>query len=107
MKTNCFEKQQNALDEVNEYIITYLDTSLRMSVLVHHTPSSRLAYLKQCFGRSYVHEEQVRMKWKVFSAQKPNGDVEKWLFDWNDLREQAINLPAGLCHLKASKIKCW
>ncbi|KAJ6030953.1 uncharacterized protein N7446_007597 [Penicillium canescens] len=92
IKANRWEKQQKGLNEVNDYIITYLDNSLRLSVLIYDTPIGRLAYLKKRFARSYVYEEEVRMKWKAFSSQRPTGDVEKWLFDWNDLREQAINL---------------
>ncbi|MGV2419216.1 MAG UNVERIFIED_CONTAM: hypothetical protein MIJ72_06955 [Staphylococcus saprophyticus] len=32
------------------------------------------------------------MKWKVFAMQKPTGDIEEWLQQWNSLREQAVSL---------------
>ncbi|KAJ6094335.1 hypothetical protein N7499_002931 [Penicillium canescens] len=92
IKANRWEKQRKGLNEVNEYIITYLDASLRDVVLEYETPYERLVYLSKRFARSHAYKEEIRMKWRAFATQKPIGDVEKWLISWDEMREQAVSL---------------
>ncbi|KAJ5748146.1 uncharacterized protein N7511_009842 [Penicillium nucicola] len=92
IKANRWEKQRKGLNEVNELIIIYLDTSIRDAVLEYDTPYDRLVYLSQRFARSHAYKEEIRMKWRAFSIQKPIGDIEKWLISWDELREQAMTL---------------
>lgn len=74
-----WEKQAKGLSDVNEYILTYLDSMHHLNLIGYHTPYDRLVYLKSRFARSTAYEEEVRMKWKVFAMQKPTGDIELWL----------------------------
>ncbi|KAJ5504596.1 hypothetical protein N7463_007470 [Penicillium fimorum] len=87
-----WEKQARGLSDVNEYILTYLDTMHHLALIPYRTPYDRLVYLRSRFARSTAYEEEIRMKWKVFAMQKPTGDIEQWLQKWNSLREQAISL---------------
>ncbi|KAJ5742616.1 uncharacterized protein N7511_011348 [Penicillium nucicola] len=84
--SNRWEKQRN------EYIITFVDSSLRDAVLEFDTPCDRLVYLKTSFARTTAYMEEIRMKWRAFSAEKPTGDIEKWLASWTELREQVVSL---------------
>ncbi|OQE34373.1 hypothetical protein PENCOP_c018G00907 [Penicillium coprophilum] len=86
-----WEKQAKRLSDVNEYILTYLDSMHHLNLIGYHTPYDKLVYLKSRFARSTTYKE-FRMKWKVFARQKPTGDIELWLQQWNSLREQAISL---------------
>ncbi|KAJ6094488.1 hypothetical protein N7467_002001 [Penicillium canescens] len=89
---NRWEKQRKGLNEVNEYIITFVDSSLRDAVLEFDTPYDRLVYLKTRFARTPAYKEEIRMQWRAFSTVKPAGDIEKWLASWTELREQAVSL---------------
>ncbi|KAJ5837663.1 uncharacterized protein N7525_002851 [Penicillium rubens] len=92
VKYTRWEKQAKGLSDVNEYILTYLDPIHHLSLVAYRTPYDRLVYLKSRFARSTAYEEEIRMKWKVFAIQKPTGDIEEWLQQWNSLREQAVSL---------------
>lgn len=92
VKYTRWEKQTKGLSDVNEYILTYLDPIHRLSLVAYRTPYDKLVYLKSRFARSTAYEEEIRMKWKVFAMQKPTGDIEEWLQQWNSLREQAVSL---------------
>ena len=92
VKYTRWEKQTKGLSDVNEYILTYLDPIHHLSLVAYRTPYDRLVYLKSRFARSTAYEEEIRMKWKVFAIQKPTGDIEEWLQQWNSLREQAVSL---------------
>jgi hypothetical protein len=92
VKYTRWEKQAKGLSDVNEYILTYLDPIHHLSLVAYRTPYDRLVYLKSRFARSTAYEEEIRMKWKVFAMQKPTGDIEEWLQQWNTLREQAVSL---------------
>ncbi|KAI9040829.1 uncharacterized protein KD926_007637 [Aspergillus affinis] len=98
IKANRWENQRKGLDEVNEYIITYLDASLRDVVLEYETPYERLVYLSKRFARSHAYKEGICIKWRAFATQKPIGDVEKWhcetkanrdlaMINWKDSRK--------------------
>ncbi|KAJ6050700.1 uncharacterized protein N7446_010809 [Penicillium canescens] len=90
--TNRYERQRKGLNEVNEFIITYVDSSLRDPIFALETPYERLVYLQTRFARSESYKEEVRMQWRAFSTQKPTGDIEKWLASWAELREQVAEL---------------
>ncbi|KAJ6061516.1 uncharacterized protein N7446_005636 [Penicillium canescens] len=89
---NRWEKQRKGLNEVNEYIITFVDSGLRDAVLEFDTPYDRLAYLKTRFARTPAFKEEIRMQWRAFSTVKPAGDIEKWLASWTELWQQAVSL---------------
>lgn len=88
-----WEKQTKGLDDVNEYIVTYLDPIHHISLLEYETPYERLVYLRDRFARSTAYEEEIRMKWRAFAAQKPSRgtDIDGWLTTWNTLREHAVS----------------
>lgn len=92
VKYTRWEKEAKGLSDVNEYILTYLDPIHHLSLVAYRTPYDKLVYLKSRFARSTAYEEEIRMKWKVFVMQKPTGDIEEWLQQWNSLREQAVSL---------------
>lgn len=92
VKYTRWEKQAKGLSDVNEYILIYLDPIHHLSLVAYRTPYDKLVYLKSRFARSTAYEEEIRMKWKVFAMQKPIGDIEEWLQQWNTLREQAVSL---------------
>ena len=64
---------------MDDLIINSLDVSLREAVMKCETPYDRLVYLSKRFARSEAYTEEIRIQWKVFLAQKPTSDVEKWL----------------------------
>ena len=92
IKANRWDRQRKSLNELDDLIINSLDASLREAVMKCETPYDRLVYLSKRFARSDAYTEEIRMKWKVVSAQKPAGDVEKWLVSWVELYEQAVSL---------------
>ncbi|KAJ6018972.1 hypothetical protein N7522_001039 [Penicillium canescens] len=92
LDVHCYEKQRKGIIEVNEFIITYVDSSLRDAVITLETPYERLVYLQTRFARSESYKEEVRVQWRAFSMQKPTGDIEKWLASWAELREQVAEL---------------
>jgi hypothetical protein len=79
LDVHCYEKQRKGIIEVNEFIITYVDSSLRDAVITLETPYERLVYLQTRFARSELYKEEVRVQWRAFSMQKPTRDIEKWL----------------------------
>ncbi|OQD78913.1 hypothetical protein PENANT_c072G00873 [Penicillium antarcticum] len=85
-------KQRKSLNEIDDLIVNSLDTSLRNAVLKCETPYDRLGYLSKRSARSEAYTEEVRMQWKAVSAQKPTGDIEKWLISWVELYERAVSL---------------
>ncbi|KAJ5290653.1 uncharacterized protein N7443_010906 [Penicillium atrosanguineum] len=87
-----WEKQIKGLDDVNEYIISFLDPIHHLALIDYETPYDRLVYLKSRFARSSAYEEEIRMKWRLFAVQKPKGNIDQWLSIWDTLREQAVSL---------------
>lgn len=89
-----WEQQAQGLDAVNEWIITNLDPIHHASLLDYETPYERLVYLTTRFARSNAYEEDIRAQWKWFSSSSPRKgvDINRWLDDWNTLREQAVSL---------------
>lgn len=89
-----WERQTKGLADVNEYIITHLDVIHYISLLDNETPYKRLVYLQARLARSAAYEEEIRMKWRSFAAQKPSkgADIDAWLMAWDSLREQAVSL---------------
>jgi Reverse transcriptase (RNA-dependent DNA polymerase) len=89
-----WEQQAKALDAVNEWIITNLDPIHHTSLLDYETPYERLAYLEARFARSNAHREEIRAQWKRFGSISPRKgvDIDRWLDDWNTLREHAATL---------------
>lgn len=57
-----WEKQLKGLDDINEYIITFLDPILHLPLLNYKTPDERLVYLMSRFARSTAYEEEIRIK---------------------------------------------
>ena len=92
IKANRWDRQRKSLNEFDDLIVNSLDVSLREVVMKCETPYDRLVYLSKRFARSEAYTEEVRMQWKAFSAEKPTGDVEKWLTSWVELYEQAVSL---------------
>jgi hypothetical protein len=92
IKANRWDRQRKSLNEMDDLIINSLDASLREAVMKCESPYDRLVYLSKRFARSDAYTEEIRMQWKAFSAQKPTGDVEKWLISWVELYEQALSL---------------
>ncbi|KAJ5111268.1 hypothetical protein N7532_001803 [Penicillium argentinense] len=89
-----WEQQAKGLDAVNEWIIINLDPIHHASLLDYETPYERLVYLETRFARSNAYEEDIRAQWKQFSSMPPRKgvDIDRWLADWNTLREQAVTL---------------
>jgi hypothetical protein len=59
---NRWTKQHQALIDVNNFIFTYVDASIREPILQHITPYTRLVYLQKRFARSNSYKEEMRMK---------------------------------------------
>ena len=89
-----WEQQAKGLDAVNEWIITNLDPIHHASLLDYETPYERLVYLQTRFTRSNAYEDDIRAQWKQFSSapSRKGVDINRWLDDWNTLREQAVSL---------------
>jgi hypothetical protein len=62
---------------VNEYVITFANSSLRDAVLEFDTPYNRLVYLKTRFAHTPAYKEEIRMKGRAFSTKKLARDIEK------------------------------
>ncbi|CAI7616585.1 unnamed protein product [Penicillium discolor] len=104
MKYTKWEKQAEGLSDVNEYILTYLDSMHHLALITYRTPYDRLVYLKARFARSTAYEEEIRMSWKVFAMQKPTGDIEQWLQKWNSPSEAIQISKHALSATKTSEI---
>ncbi|KAJ5121715.1 hypothetical protein N7526_008652 [Penicillium atrosanguineum] len=56
-----WEKQIKGLDDVNEYIISFLDPIHYLILIDYKTPYDRLVYLKSRFARSSAYKEEIQV----------------------------------------------
>ncbi|KAJ5827623.1 hypothetical protein N7447_001845 [Penicillium robsamsonii] len=87
-----WQSEAKGLADVNEYILIYLDPVHHLAIIPLETPYERLVYLKSRFAQTVTYREEIRMKWRYFSTQRPTGDIEQWIQKWDSMRELTISL---------------
>ncbi|KAJ5189373.1 hypothetical protein N7491_005707 [Penicillium cf. griseofulvum] len=60
--------ETKGLNDVNDFISTYIDPVHYLEVSPLETPYERLVYLKSRFGETVAYREEIRMKWRYFST---------------------------------------
>ncbi|KAJ5674301.1 uncharacterized protein N7477_004235 [Penicillium maclennaniae] len=84
--------QNQGLVAMNQYIVRHLANDYRHLVIGKHSAYEKLRCLSARFGLDTSYKEEVRVRWKLHSMDKPTGDIEAWADKWNALRVESLRL---------------